>query len=306
MIKLSLISLALALPAGAFELVQPVDCTLGDTCFVQNYFDHDPGPAVADAFCGPLGYDGHDGTDFAIPTLADMARGVTVRAAAAGTVRAIRDGVPDTQPFPVGQDCGNGLAITHAGGWETQYCHLKRGSILVAAGQAVTAGTPLGQIGLSGNTEFPHLHLSVRRDGVEVDPFAPDATTCGAGGDDLWRDPLAYVAGGIVGVGLSPAVPEFDAIKSGTTATVTATSPAMVGWAHLFGVRQGDQLALSVTGPDGDVITDTVTIDRTQARSFRAIGRKADTWPAGEYTATAVLMRDGIELDRAVESVKIP
>lgn len=306
MIRLSAISLALALPAGAFELVLPVDCTIGTTCFIQNYFDHDGSPAVADPFCGPLAYDGHDGTDFAIPTLADMQAGVTVRAAAAGTVRAIRDGLPDDASFPTGQDCGNGLAIAHAGGWETQYCHLKRGSILVTAGQRVEAGAALGQIGLSGNTEFPHLHLSVRRGGAELDPFAPEATACGAAGDDLWRDPLPYLAGGIVGIGLSPAVPEFGAIKAGTAETATATSPALVLWAHLFGPRQGDQLALSISGPTGEVIADTVTLDRTQARSFRAIGRKGAGWPAGDYTATVVLTRDGVELDRAVQSVKFP
>lgn len=299
MIRIALIALALAPPAGAFELVLPVDCTIGDTCFVQNYVDHDTGPAVADPYCGPLSYDGHDGTDFAIPTLADMARGVTVRAAAGGTVRAIRDGVPDTQPFPTGQDCGNGIAITHADEWETQYCHMKQGSILVTPGQTVTAGAPLGQIGLSGNTQFPHLHLSVRHAGAELDPFAPDAPTCGGANADLWRDPLPYLGGGIVGVGLAPAIPDFDAIKSGTTAPVTTASSAMVVWAHLFGQRQGDLLRLSITGPSGKVIADTVSLDRTQARSFRAIGRKAAaTWPAGDYSATAVLIRDGIELDR--------
>lgn len=305
MIRLSLISLALALPAGAFELVQPVDCTIGTTCFVQNYFDHDPGPGVADPFCGPLGYDGHDGTDFAIPTLADMAAGVIVRAAAGGTVRAIRDGVPDTQPFPAGQDCGNGLAITHEGGWETQYCHLKQGSILVATGQTVAAGEALGQIGLSGNTQFPHLHLSVRKDGQELDPFAPAATSCGAAGDDLWRDPMPYLGGGIVGIGLSPAVPEFDAIKAGTAPTAGAAASALVIWAHLFGPQRGDTLALSITGPDGEVIGDTVTVDRTQARAFRAIGRKGSAWPAGGYTITAILTRNGIELDRVSQTVDL-
>lgn len=307
MIRSLIVTLALAPPAGAFELVLPVDCALGSTCFVQNYFDHDPGPAFADPFCGPLGYDGHDGTDFALPTLADMTRGVSVLAAANGTVRAIRDGVPDTQPFPAGQDCGNGIAITHGGGWETQYCHLKQGSILVTVGQTVTAGTPLGQIGLSGNTEFPHLHLSVRKDGAELDPFAADAPTCGAASADLWQAPLPYVAGGIVGIGLSPAVPEFDAIKAGTAATVTATSPALVIWAHLFGQRPGDQLALGITGPTGEVIADTITLDRTQARSFRAIGRKANAaWTAGDYRAQAVLLRDGVELDRASLIMNVP
>lgn len=303
--RLALLSLALAPSAGAFELQLPVDCTLGDTCFIQNYFDHDPTAAVADPACGPLSYDGHDGTDIALPTLADMAAGVTVRAAAAGTVRAIRDGVPDTQPFPSGQDCGNGVAIIHADGWETQYCHMKQGSIIVAQGQSVDAGTPLGQIGLSGNTEFPHLHLSVRHNGTELDPFAPEATTCGDIGAGLWADALPYSGGGILGLGLAPAIPEFEAVKAGSVPVADTASPALVVWAHLFGARQGDSLTLYITGPQGEVIADTIQLDRTQARSFRAIGRKGSAWPAGDYAATAVLTRDGVELDRSEATIPL-
>jgi murein DD-endopeptidase MepM/ murein hydrolase activator NlpD len=46
----------------------------------------------------------------------------------------------------------------------------------------------LGLIGQSGQAEFPHLHMSVRQDGKELDPFAPALTTCGSTGDDLWSD----------------------------------------------------------------------------------------------------------------------
>ena len=38
------LTLALAPPAGAFELAWPVDCRLGDTCHIQHYVDRDPGP----------------------------------------------------------------------------------------------------------------------------------------------------------------------------------------------------------------------------------------------------------------------
>jgi len=154
--------------AGAFTLSLPVDCTLNETCFIQQFTDRDPSPKATDYTCGPLSYDGHKGTDFAVPTLRDMENGVTVLAASPGTIRATRDGMPDiasnapNAPDITNQDCGNAVVITHAGGWETQYCHLKRGSVVVTRGQTVSAGTPVGQIGLSGNTEFPHLHLSPR------------------------------------------------------------------------------------------------------------------------------------------------
>ena len=74
-------SLAAAEP---FSLDFPVDCTLGETCYIQQYVDHDPGPGARDFTCQGLSYDGHKGTDIALPTLAAMAQGVRVRAAAPG------------------------------------------------------------------------------------------------------------------------------------------------------------------------------------------------------------------------------
>jgi len=311
------LTLALASPARAFDFALPVDCTLGTDCHIQNYFDRDPGPGTTDIGCGNLTYDGHDGTDFALPTLAAMQAGVDVLAAAPGTVRGIRDGMPDiaisdpAAPPLDGRDCGNGVAIDHGDGWETQYCHLKQGSVRVAAGERVETGQPLGQIGLSGNTEFPHLHLTIRKDGTELDPFAPEAATaCGTlPPDTLWQAPLAYDPFGFTTAGFATAVPEFAAIKAGlpSPATLPTDAPALVLWTSYFGPRQGDELTLSIAGPQGDVITQTIAIDRTQAIAFRAIGKRlpATGWPAGDYTGTATLTRDGTELARTTATVTV-
>ena len=73
----------LAAPAAADPTLSlPIDCVLGETCHIQQFVDRDPGPGAGDFRCGGLSYDGHKGTDFAIPTLADMARGVAVLASA--------------------------------------------------------------------------------------------------------------------------------------------------------------------------------------------------------------------------------
>jgi len=79
---LALLLLAAPAAAGSFLLNPPVDCTLGETCFIQNFVDRDPGPGAADFTCGPMTYDGHKGTDFALPSLAAMRQGVDVLAAA--------------------------------------------------------------------------------------------------------------------------------------------------------------------------------------------------------------------------------
>jgi hypothetical protein len=52
---------------GAQELVlsSPIDCSLGDDCYIQQYVDHTDGEGVSDFRCSSLSYDGHKGTDFA-------------------------------------------------------------------------------------------------------------------------------------------------------------------------------------------------------------------------------------------------
>ena len=162
---------------------------------MQNFFDHDAGPDRRDYACGRLSYDGHSGTDFRVADVPAMMRGVTVVAAAPGTVKGVRDGMADINLAEIGRealkgkDAGNGVVIDHGDGWETQYSHLRKGSVLVRRGQTVEAGTPLGLIGMSGAAEFPHVDFSVRHQGQEIDPFTgtADPTACGETGQTLWR-----------------------------------------------------------------------------------------------------------------------
>lgn len=316
--KRLLLILALApAQAGAFSMEFPVDCILGETCHIQQYMDRDASPGHTDFTCGTLSYNDHSGTDIALPTLATMQKGVAVRAAAAGVVKGVRDGMPDISvrdpaaPPLNGRDCGTGLVIDHGDGWETQYCHMARGSVLVKPDQTVVAGQALGLVGLSGNTEFPHLHLSLRRNGAEIDPFDPDGTaTCGVGPDaPLWADPVAYVPAGLITTGLADAVPDYDAIKAGLPlAPVTTASPAMVVWAYYFGSQAGDTLDMSISGPDGGtIVAETVTLDRTQAMGFRAVGKRlrgAD-WPVGSYALSVTFTRNGTVLDQANTTVTV-
>ena len=185
----ALLALFLLAPAtaGAFDLALPLDCTLNQSCFVQHLPDHDPSPGTRDFTCGTLTYDGHDGTDFALPSLAAMAEGVKVLAAAPGIVRGVRDGVPDiavsdpAAPPLQGRDCGNGVAITHEGGWETQYCHMKQGSVRVKVGDRVETGMPLGEVGLSGG--FSQRVLGDLQGGVEITGIGMDLVEAEPGGE---------------------------------------------------------------------------------------------------------------------------
>ena len=303
---LFLCALAASPVAGAPLLQQPIDCDLGETCYIQNYVDADPSSDYADFACGKLSYDGHKGTDFALPTLADMQRGVDVLAAAPGRILGTRDGMKDalitkeTLPQIKGKECGNGVAIDHGDGWITQYCHMKRGSIAVATGDVVDAGAPLGQVGLSGKTEFPHLHMSLRHNDQVIDPFAPEgSSTCNPTPENtMWADAPGYVAGGLVRLGYDTKVPKYAEVKSGAAGTTTLApdAPALVLFALGFGSQSGDTVSIQITGPGGFAFEHDAVLEKTQALYFRAAGKKRPPsgWATGTYTGTVTLHRQGI------------
>ena len=288
----------LAAPAAAQPLLSlPLDCDLGRTCDIQQYPDADPGPGAADFAGGPLSYDGHRGTDLRVADLAALDAAPPVLAPAEGTVLRVRDDVPDGA-FPEGQDCGNGVVIDHGGGLETQLCHLAAGSVAVAPGDAVARGQPVARIGMTGRTAFPHVHVTVRRDGAVVDPFV----------EGLWADPPAYAPGGVLAAGFAAAVPDYDAVKAGTAAAAAlAPGDAMVLWGHAFGPRAGDALALTIRRGDETVFDHVAPFERTQAQAFRAAGRRAPEggWPPGLYEGEARLIRDGAALDAETVTIRV-
>ncbi|MFO6464665.1 M23 family metallopeptidase [Jannaschia sp. KMU-145] len=284
-------------PAAAqeFRLALPLDCTLGETCDIQQYVDADPGPGARDYTGGFQAYDGHQGTDFRVPDLEAMAAGVPILAPAPGTVAGIRNTVPDGT-FPEGQDCGNGLRIDHGGGWSTQLCHFAQGSVTVTPGDRVQTGDVLGRMGMTGRTQFPHVHITVRRGDTVVDPFV----------EGLWSDPPDYAPGGLLSAGFSDAIPEFDAIRAGTAdaAELPVTAPALVLWGQVFGGQAGDVVRLSITGPGGrDVFATEQVLERTQALLFRAGGRRLREarWRGGDYVGRVELDRNGTVID-AIET----
>lgn len=311
--KAPILALALlALPAQAKEPVLnlPIDCTLGQSCYVQNFVDTDPSAGAADFTCGSLSYDGHKGTDFALPTTVDLWKGVDVLSAAPGTVIATRDGMEDfpqgTEGAPdiTGRECGNGVVIDHGAGWTSQYCHMMNGSIAVQKGQKAPKGAPLGKVGLSGQTEFPHVHFVLRKDGKVIDPFNPDGViSCGAPAPTgtLWQDPLIYQPGGILSVGVATAMPSYEAVKSGAAAETRFTdeSPALVVFGFAFGGRAGDVMRLSLGGPQGSLVDQDIPLDKNQAQFFRGLGKKRSApWPEGDYSGFVQMIRDGVVIDR--------
>lgn len=295
-------------PAARPVLVLPIACTPGRDCWVANYVDVDASTAVARDFrCHSRSYEGHDGTDFALRDESVMRAGVSVLAAAAGTVRNVRDAMPDAIAADAaavkalgGRDCGNGVVIDHPGGWQTQYCHLRRGSVGVKPGQMVAAGAPIAQVGLSGRTEFPQLHFTVRLGLMPIDPFSglPSQEGCGASAAPLWRSDagIAYEDVALYNAGFSAGQPDIDAIRRGERGpgTLPATSTSLVLWVDVLGVQTGDLLVFAIRDPAGKLLQRREQrVDSAQTRLFNLAGmdRPAQGWIPGNYTGEVVHIR---------------
>ncbi len=98
----------------------------------------------------------HDGLDIS------AVQGTTVLAASSGTVSSVTD-----DPL-----MGTTVVIRHDGGYQTTYSNLQARPN-VEAGDSVSAGQIIGAVGRTAAAESaqgPHLHFSVTKDGVPVDP----------------------------------------------------------------------------------------------------------------------------------------
>jgi murein DD-endopeptidase MepM/ murein hydrolase activator NlpD len=74
------------------------------------------------------------------------------------------------------QLAGNHVVV-RCGDFEVLLAHLQPGSIRVSVGESVVTGDLLGFVGNSGNTDEPHLHVSVQRPAEGLPSF---------GGEPVW------------------------------------------------------------------------------------------------------------------------
>jgi hypothetical protein len=99
--------------------------------------------------------------------------GVPVLSPCKGEVALVVDGIEDMSVPVMDRDhmAGNHVAI-NCGDFFVILAHLRQGSIAVAAGDTVKAGDILGQMGNSGNSSEPHLHVHAQRGLPEKAPLA--------------------------------------------------------------------------------------------------------------------------------------
>lgn len=313
--------------AEAAFLSQPVDCAIGRTCFVQNFFDIDRGPGVRDWRCGTASYDGHTGVDIRLLSAAATDPGVAVRAAAPGTVRTIRDGLTESlltgaaRAALMAQGLGNVVVLDHANGYQTIYGHMKPGSVRVRPGEPVARGATLGEVGFTGLAAFAHLHFEVRRDGRAIDPYlgrpagAAACAATGPGEGQLWTAEaaavLAYRGGEVAQIGFAGAPVAHDRLEHDHQA-VEPPGPdkeVLVLYARMLNLAAGDRLRLTISGPEGIATENTgPPIDRSKATFTAFIGRRrpASGWPAGTYTGVVEIMRGAAVIRHETARLNLP
>jgi murein DD-endopeptidase MepM/ murein hydrolase activator NlpD len=309
--SITVMKLPRGLKPSPFPMDLPINCIPGKNCWIMNYVDVDTSQGKRDYQCGWRTYDVHQGTDIVLRDEGVMRQGVPVLAASSGVVAGVRDGMRDVDyrkiggiPALKGKDCGNGVMLKHPGGWSTQYCHMRKGSVAVKKGDRVRARQPIGLVGLSGRTTRPHIHVTVRHNKKVVDPFTGlgRKEKCGYGEAPLWKrevlEILPYRRSAIYNAGFSTTPPKAQDVRAGEVPTepISRLSKGLVLWADVLGGDVADRLNIRIIGPADQKFFDrTIGIGRQLAGLFRLghIKRKGAPWPQGRYRGEITLIHQG-------------
>ena len=116
---------------------------------------------VSSPFGEKRSYENHPGVDIPVPS---------------GTpIKSPLDGVVKTANINHNRQCGGTIDIDYGNGFWSRFCHCRK--IEVKQGDVVKRGQVVGQTGGSkgdtgaGNSQGPHLHFTLKKDGQLVDPM---------------------------------------------------------------------------------------------------------------------------------------
>lgn len=124
----------------------------------------------------------HSGTDFAAPS------GTPILAAADGRVASAGPSA----------GYGNLILVEHTVAGQrvtTGYAHMTRASIMVNAGDRVTAGQQIASVGSTGYSTGPHLHFELRPDSAGGAPVDPAPWLAAQGAVDLAKESPSRTGG---------------------------------------------------------------------------------------------------------------
>lgn len=310
--QLYLFGLGFAQATERPEFSLPVGCDEGQPCLLQNLVDMDTSNIRLDALCGRSTYNGHKGTDFRVVNIPQMEKGVPVLAMADGVVVGLRNSQPDilveTAKHKIavrGKECGNGLILDHGkfGGkrWTSQYCHLKQGSVNFKKGAQIKRGQAIGEIGLSGHTMFPHVHITVRAGKTLYDPLTgitvqPNKPQCSAKDADplFTAEAMAKIKAGdspLMEAGFADRAVKDKDIMKGAFSQPRPRRP-MVFYAYFKNLLKGDKIRLVIKSGSNvwmKSTTEPLKVDKSSYTVFA--GRRKGGKKKRTYHGTAEIIR---------------
>lgn len=113
-------------------------------------------------------------SNFGVKRPKHVHNGIDIGARVGTEIKSVADGVVEVASQNYNGMCGAGIIIKHADGFQSGYCHLSK--INVAPGDSVTQGQIIGltggEVGApgAGNSNGPHLHFTLRKNGTPTDP----------------------------------------------------------------------------------------------------------------------------------------
>jgi len=205
---------------------------------------------------------------------------------------------------------------------------LKQDSVLVQRGDSVRRGQKLGEVGLSGYTEFPHLHFQVEyiEPGTEtrifVDPFTGISTTGKTiVPQSLWEEAVleeAVYEPQIVNFGFSSEVITGnynERMFLGLLArrpVISTTADSLQFFAQIFGIERGDRVSVKIYEPPGGVLSSLSTVrskDNVVFTAHTGKRREDNEWKSGTYAGEVEIIRrnptQGSKIVRRVTSITV-
>lgn len=299
MVKLcqtSLLFLSLFLLSGhakAIEFGFPVACQVMGNCWITNHVDLDDRIGRTDDYmCGEKATDNNRSTHISLGSINAMENNIPVIAAADGVIEFSGN---------QGGFCGYRILIQHDDGWESNYCHLKPGTLQHNAGDTIKRGEIIAAVGMSGQADWPRLSFATTRNGMVFDPFSGRTSIegCSATTNPLWIDGMnpPYEPAAVVGAGFTIGHVTNNEIMAGTAEIATAIStqtPQLSLWSLMMNLRTGDKIHMSITTPAGRILNEmeqTIDTDTPRYPLYFSTLRKGFLWDAGEYQGVIKITR---------------
>jgi hypothetical protein len=106
-----------------------------------------------------------------------------------------------------------------------------------------------------------------------------------------------YKRGVVLNTGFAARNLSQDEVEERAATGASASSPAIVAYARMIGLEQGDVIQVTLMGPDGKVLAASTlpALDHDKAQFQAAVGRKAPPagWARGTYSGEVQVRRQG-------------